>query len=360
MRPRGRNRPASGVLPEPPENRGGHRPDRHTVPLFRRQKRHLHLPIWTSVILMTTNVTLMVVLIVLLAQQELFIALTIGAVAFGISLFGISFYLALTIKEIQLNRRQANFVDSVTHELKTPIASLKLYLETLQMRSVTPEQQADFYKTMQQELVRLDGLINQLLKVGRLDAIGHESPPEEIQLSELLQEAAEAACGPHARSVQEVFRFEGDDVVLQSRRMLLEMIFRNLLDNAVKYGGATPVVVVKTECRIGDRVQVRVTDNGAGIPRESRKRIFGLFYRDGDELCRTRAGTGLGLYIVRTLVRLVGGRVSVEARPGPESGSVFVVDLPLHAPLTRKERQAQRALSLRQRDGSLTPTAQAR
>ena len=131
---------------------------------------------------MTINITLMVVLIVLLAQEHQFAALTIGAIAFGISVFGISFYVFLTIKEIQLNRRQANFVDSVTHELKTPIASLKLYLETLQMRKLDEAHRAEFYGTMETELKRLDGLINQLLKVGRLDAIGHESPPEEIPL----------------------------------------------------------------------------------------------------------------------------------------------------------------------------------
>jgi two-component system, OmpR family, phosphate regulon sensor histidine kinase PhoR len=101
---------------------------------FRRKRRHLSLPIWSSVLLMTVNIALMAVLIVLLARQSSWLALTLGSIALAISLFGISFYSFLTIKEIQLNRRQSNFVDSVTHELKTPIAALRLYLDTLLMR----------------------------------------------------------------------------------------------------------------------------------------------------------------------------------------------------------------------------------
>ncbi len=292
---------------------------------------------------MTVNVTLMVVLIVLLAQEHQFAALTIGAIAFGISVFGISFYVFLTIKEIQLNRRQANFVDSVTHELKTPIASLKLYLETLQMRKLDEAQQSDFYGTMQTELTRLDGLINQLLKVARLDAIGHESPPEDIPLLEFLRTCAESACAHHATTVSDVFQFECDDITIRSRKMLLEMIFGNLMDNAVKYGGSKPAVVVAArKRRSGDRVLISVTDNGEGVPFESRARIFQLFYRDGDELSRKQKGTGLGLHIVKTLVGLLRGRVIVESRTDGKSGSVFKVDLPIKAKLTRSELKAER------------------
>ena len=124
---------------------------------------------------MTVNIALMVLLIVQLAKQSLWMALTLGSVALALSLFGISFYSFLTIKDIQLNRRQSNFVDSVTHELKTPIAALRLYLDTLIMRDPGPEDRQDFYATMDKELGRLDRLINQLLEVGRLDAIGHQS-----------------------------------------------------------------------------------------------------------------------------------------------------------------------------------------
>lgn len=294
---------------------------------FRRKRRHLRLPIWSSVVLMTINITLMAVLIVQLAQQSLWPALTLGSVALGISLFGMSFYSFLTIKEIQLNRRQSNFVDSVTHELKTPIAALRLYLDTLILRDPGPEDRREFYQTMNIELMRLDRLINQLLEVARLDAIGHQSEAESVSVSELLQQCAETACLQHKVQFSEVFQFQVAPVCLTSRRMLLEMIFGNLLDNAVKYGGKPPRVTVQAFPRGTDRVVVRIRDNGAGVAPENRLRIFQMFFRASDELHRTTTGTGLGLYIVRTLVGILKGRIAIS-EPDTGPGSVFEVTLP--------------------------------
>ena len=123
--------------------------------------------------------------------------------------------------------------------------------------------------------------------------------------------------------------------------MLLEMIFGNLMDNAIKYGGAKPVVQVSTRKRSSDRIVVRIMDNGEGIPHESRNKVFRLFHREGDEVARRSKGTGLGLHIVKTLIGLLRGRVAVESRPDGESGCVFTVELPIKARLTRKERQAE-------------------
>lgn len=279
---------------------------------------------------MTVNIALMVLLIVQLAKQSLWMALTLGSVALALSLFGISFYSFLTIKEIQLNRRQSNFVDSVTHELKTPIAALRLYLDTLIMRDPGPEDRQDFYATMDKELGRLDRLINQLLEVGRLDAIGHQSEPETVSVLELMQHCAETACLNHKVELCEVFQFDVAPVSLKSRRLLLEMIFGNLLDNAVKYGGTPPRVYVSAFPRGTDRVVVRIRDNGAGVPEENRRRIFQMFFRGSDELQRTKTGTGLGLYIVRTLVGILKGRINVmDAGSGTDTtGSIFEVTLP--------------------------------
>ena len=107
---------------------------------FRRKRSHLKLPIWTSVVLASLNITLMVVLIVQLVQEGFWLALILGTIALGISLFGITFYSCLTIKEIQLNRRQANFVDSVTHELKTPLTAIRGAAELIESDDALPEE----------------------------------------------------------------------------------------------------------------------------------------------------------------------------------------------------------------------------
>jgi signal transduction histidine kinase len=146
-------------------------------------------------------------------------------------------------------------------------------------------------------------------------------------LEDLLHQCAVTACLNHKQELSEVFRFEVAPLALTSRRLLLEMIFGNLLDNAVKYGGSPPRVTVHAFSRGRDRVVVRIRDNGVGVAPENRSRIFQLFVRGNDELHRTKTGTGLGLYIVKTLVSLLKGRVTVlEAENG--TGTVFEVTLP--------------------------------
>jgi signal transduction histidine kinase len=231
------------------------------------------------------------------------------------------------IKEVRLNQRQANFVDSVTHELKSPIASLKLYLETLEMRTVTDDQRTQFYRVMEHELERLDHLITQLLEVGRLDAIGVQSDPEDVSLEPLLRKCAQSICAHHQRAPQETVSFDVQSAIVHARPLVLESIFRNLLDNAVKYGGDPPKVEIQVRVTDRGRVNTRIIDNGQGVPPELRKRIFGMFFRGGSELTRRQKGTGLGLYIVQTLVRQLKGRVSVQERYDA-AGSVFEVDLP--------------------------------
>ncbi len=290
---------------------------------------------------MTINIGLLALWIVLIVLDELPGAITIGVIAFALGLFGIAFYLVLTIKAVRLNRRQANFVDSVTHELKTPIASLRLYLETLQLRELDRKQQAEFFDVMDTELQRLDQLINQLLEVGRLDAIGHDSEPEEILLEPLLRRCAESASAHHKCEPANVFTFDCEPAMIQARRMLLEMIFGNLMDNAIKYSGDKPEVRVTLRLQDRGRVAIRISDNGGGVPADMRQQIFGLFYRGGDELQRRKKGTGLGLYIVRTLVHLLGGKVTVNERID-SPGSVFEVILTgAHQANTSTEQNAQ-------------------
>lgn len=291
-----------------------------------RRRRTLHLPVTLSVVLMVLNIVLMVFWIVLLARGTYYLALTFGTVLFSLSLVGLVVYLIVTVKEVRLNQRQANFVDSVTHELKSPIASLKLYLETLQMRTVSDEQRSKFYRFMMDDLNRLDRLINQLLEVGRLDAIATVTTEEDIPAEELLRECAAAACVHHHQPLDRV-TFDIQPAILRGGRLALEMVFRNLLDNALKYGGDDPQVEVQVRVVGKDKVVTRISDNGAGVPADIRTKVFGLFYRGGSELERKHSGTGLGLYIVYTLVRKMKGRVTIHSR-GRLPGAVFKVELP--------------------------------
>ena len=292
-----------------------------------RKRRTLHWPITLSAALMALNVTLMVCWIVLFAQLDSIGALTVGTIAFALVLIGLSFYLFLTIKEIQLNRRQANFVDSVTHELKTPLASIRLYLETLQLRELDDTRRDEFYGTMEQEVQRLDTLISHLLEVGRLDAIGQESESEDIQFEPLLKSCARAACTRHALTDRDVFAFDIQPSVIHARPIVLEMIFGNLLDNAIKYGSTQPEVQVEVTVNGRGRIVTRITDNGAGVDPELKQKIFRIFFRSGEELTRRQTGTGLGLYIVRTLVHTLNGRIRVQDR-SDQPGSIFEVELP--------------------------------
>ncbi len=292
-----------------------------------RKKRLYRWPIVLTVILMALNITLMVSWIYLLASLSSWTSLTIGVIVFSLILIGLTIYLLMSLSAYRLHQRQVNFVDSVTHELKSPIASLRLYLETLQMRSLDEEKREEFYKVMDRELQRLDDLISQLLEVGRLDAIGQETAPEEIALIPLIENYARTASAHHGFEMEDIFVFKMEPVVIHARRMLLDMIFGNLLDNAVKYASEKPEVCINMKMKDRDRIVIEVIDNGEGVPKEIQKKIFQIFYRAGDELHRKQKGTGLGLYVVRTLVHFLKGEITVKNRTD-KSGSIFLLELP--------------------------------
>lgn len=257
--------------------------------------------------------------------------LPIGTSFLVLVLLGTITYLTLSIKAINLTKRQSNFIDSVTHELKSPIASLKLYLQTLGMHDVTEAEQSFFRRSMLEDVERLDLLINHLLDAGRLDRdrISEDAEDEEVELAALLRQCVNTVCVRY-RVSPEIVSLELEPVLVKAGRGDLEIIFRNLIDNAVKYAGTEPAVRVSLKTKGEDQAIVRVEDNGPGIPAPQRRKIFGRFVRVGMEIERQKPGTGLGLYIVRTLVRRHKGEVRVsDVEQG--TGTVFEVRLPGHA-----------------------------
>ena len=252
------------------------------------------------------------------------VMLATGAVLLAGVLAGVIAYLTLTVKAFNLNRRQSNFIDAVTHELKSPIASLKLYLQTMTRRSVDEQQQQDFHRFMLEDVERLDLLINHLLDVARidrgLDPAREESP---VPLNQLITQCASAICLRYRLPVETV-RIDCPSIVVQSRLVQLEILFRNLLDNAIKYGGSPPRVDVTAKQVGDDEVTVQIVDNGPGIPSNQRRKVFGRFIRLGNELERSTPGTGLGLYLVRNVVKSIGGSIRVHDR-SDGSGTIFEV-----------------------------------
>lgn len=250
----------------------------------------------------------------------------LGVTFLVLVLVGVVLYLALTIKAFRLNQRQSNFVDSVTHELKSPIASLKLYLQTLSRRQVTGEEAAGFYQFMLDDLERLDTLINHMLDAARLDQPPAEAEIRDVELASLLTSAAETACRRYHLPEDSV-RLELSPAMVRARPIDLEMVFRNLIDNAIKYAGSPPDVCVRCRFARAHMVTVSISDNGPGIPPKLRRKIFGRFVRLGSELERKKPGTGLGLFIVRTQVKRLKGTIHVHpAADG--AGTVFDVELP--------------------------------
>ncbi|HUT13933.1 MAG TPA: HAMP domain-containing sensor histidine kinase [Thermoguttaceae bacterium] len=298
-------------------------------------RRSLRLPITLAIVMIVLLIVLTVGWVLLNVFGALgehgyaglyWALLSVGTTFIVLLVVGVILYLVLSIKTINLNRRQSNFIDSVTHELKSPIASMKLYLQTLNRHQVSERQQASFYQFMLEDVERLDHLINQIMDAGRLETGPLDGEAEDVALAEVLQECAETVCLSYRVSLQ-IVRMDLQPCTVRARRIDLEMIFRNLIDNAVKYAAAQPQVEVTLRPSTHGRIVTQIADNGRGIPPPMRRKIFGRFVRLGMELEREKPGTGLGLYIVRTLLRRLGGRIRVRDRQqGP--GTVFEVQLP--------------------------------
>jgi len=257
------------------------------------------------------------------------VILAIGAVLLAAVLAGVIAYLTLTVKAFNLNRRQSNFIDAVTHELKSPIASLKLYLQTLDRRSVDEQQQQDFHRFMLEDVERLDSLINHLLDAARIERETAPIPDEAVRLDELLSQCAVAACVRY-RIPTDAVTVQSPELVVQSQLVQLEILFRNLIDNAVKYSGSPPEVQVQVKTDGDQKVLVSIIDNGAGIPAHQRRKVFGRFIRLGNELERSTPGTGLGLYLVRNVIKEIGATIRVIDR---DQGSGTEFEVTLNAPI---------------------------
>jgi len=266
---------------------------------------------------------------ILLNLREV-VLMVLGIVFFAAIITGLVLNTIFLIREIRRNEQHDAFINSVTHELKTPIASIKLYLETLKSRNVSPEKQQEFYNVMLADSNRLLTTVEQVLKAGGAKENLPRPNAEEIDLTTLLKDCI-ATIRTQRNLEEAVFRFTGpsDQLSVIGDEAELKTAFTNLLDNAVKYSGEQPKIAVRVKkAALNKKVEVFIKDNGLGIPRGDLKRVFKRFYRAPDAIVAHTGGTGLGLFIVRTIIKRHGGRVSAQSR-GAGMGSTFVVQLPV-------------------------------
>lgn len=241
-----------------------------------------------------------------------------GAVFILILIVGIWYVRRSIIKDIKLSERQSNFLLSVTHELKTPLASNKLYLQTIVKRDLEKEQRDQLLIKAIEENDRLERMIDNILNASRLENKALQITKESFELNSLAQSSIDRfkQLAPNA-----VFKLEmAEKTMITGDRLLIETIMNNLIENALKYAGRSSEISIFSKNAL-----FGVKDNGPGVPAKDQPEIFKKFYRSGSEDTRTQKGTGLGLYIVSKLVQLHGG--TIHYSDNQPKGACFTIAL---------------------------------
>ncbi len=274
------------------------------------------------------------------------VALNIGWIVFhwrqvALLIFGVIFFVLIIaglvlntiflVREIRRNEQHDSFINAVTHELKTPITSIRLYLETLQTRQVDEAQCKEFYRVMLDDSDRLLHTVEQILRAGRAGHRRRHIQSSVVDLGVLVRECLDLA-RTHAHLDDKSLRYvesldDGERVLVRGDTDELRAAVSNLIDNAIKYSDEEMDVSVEIAAVDGNRVAVRVTDCGIGIPRSQLKQIFNRFYRAPRRVSSLVKGTGLGLFIVRSIVSKHGGSTFAESA-GEGMGSTFTIQLP--------------------------------
>ncbi len=258
------------------------------------------------------------------------IPLILGVFFFGILIAGVVLNTIFLVREIRRNERHDSFLNAVTHELKTPIASIRLYLETLQRRQLSEEKRQEFYGIMIDDSERLLATVEQVLKAGEVGQRGADDISVRVDIQQMVEECVSTVMLRNHLPIEAIALSKETGslhtMVLGNPEDLRTAVM-NVLDNAVKYSPKDPRIQVRITVEHDAWVVIRVSDNGIGISSVHLKRIFKRFYRAPSMAVLRSKGTGLGLFLVRTIARQHGGDATAISE-GEGRGATITLQLP--------------------------------
>ena len=241
-------------------------------------------------------------------------------VFFLILAVGVYFVRKTFNKELELAKEKKNFILSVTHELKTPIASSKLFAETILSRDISKEKRDDILDKIIKDQIRLEKLVENILLISKVEEHKQHLEREKVNCREFIESVIKGL------GLSETAKFDIDsEMEIKIDRFYFTSVIQNLHENAIKYSTDKEEIVWSAH-QLGNSIFIQIKDQGVGVPTNQREKIFDLFHRIGDENTRDTKGTGVGLYIVQKIVALHNGDIKVK--DNQPQGSIFEIELP--------------------------------
>lgn len=256
-------------------------------------------------------------------ERQKVMIITEGSVFVILLLLGLLQVRKVFSKEIDLAAQQRNFLLSITHELKSPLAAIKLSLQTMSKRSLEPERSEKLIHNSLSDIDRLESLVENILLAAKIEREEHGLSKTEVNISSLVEDIAKRYTS-NKKNVQVTFQIK-PNILLETDMLGFTSVVINLIENAIKYSDPGKTVLITLD-EDEAYVTLNVIDEGVGIPAEEREKVFQKFYRIGNEETRKTKGTGLGLYIVKRFIEIYDGTIAIASNQ--PQGTIFKLSLP--------------------------------